>query len=114
VLELTRRMHEAGVPLTLGTDMANPFIAPGRSMAREAALHQEAGIPVWDVLRMATSDAARTLEIADRTGALAVGQEADIVFLSADPTTDLNALTQVRAVLSDGELYDPATLLADQ
>lgn len=114
VLELTRRMHEAGVPLTLGTDMANPFIAPGRSMAREAVLHQEAGIPAWDVLRMATTDAARRLGIADRTGALVVGQEADIVFLSADPATDLNALTQVRAVLSDGALHDPETLLADQ
>ena len=114
VLELTRRMHEAGVPLTLGTDMANPFIAPGLSMAREAVLHHEAGIPAWDVLRMATSCAARTLGIAERTGALAVGQEADMVFLSADPTTDLNALTQVRAVVSDGELYDPETLLAAQ
>lgn len=114
VLELTRRMHEAGVPMTLGTDMANPFVAPGLSLAREAVLHHEAGIPVWSVLRMATSDAVRVLGIADRTGALAVGQEADIVFLSADPTTDLNALTRVRAVLSDGRLYDPADLLADQ
>lgn len=114
VLELTRRMHAGGVPLTLGTDMANPFIAPGLSMAREAALHHAAGIPVWDVLRMATSDAARALGIADRTGALAAGQEADIVFLTADPAADLNALTQVRAVVSDGELYDPEALLAAQ
>lgn len=114
VLELTRRMHEAGVPMTLGTDMANPFIAPGLSMAREAALHHEAGIPVWDVLRMATSDAAQTLDIADRTGALAEGREADVVFLAADPSRDLNALTQVRAVLSDGELYDPQALLGTQ
>lgn len=114
VLELTRRMHEGGVPLTLGTDMANPFIAPGRSMAREAVLHQEAGIPAWDVLRMATSDAASTLGIAERTGALAVGQEADMVFLTANPSADLNALTQVRAVVSDGVLYDPEALLAVQ
>jgi imidazolonepropionase-like amidohydrolase len=114
VLELTRRMHEGGVLLTLGTDMANPFIAPGLSMAREAALHHEAGIPVWDVLRMATSDAARALDIADRTGALTEGREADVVFLAADPTQDLSALTQVQAVLSDGTLYDPETLLVDQ
>ena len=112
--QFAARLHEAGVPLTLGTDMANPFIAPGRSMAREAVLHHAAGIPAWDILRMATSNAARTLGIADRTGALAVGQEADIVFLSADPATDLNALIQVRAVLSDGALHDPETLLADQ
>ena len=30
VLKLTRMLHEAGVPMTLGTDMANPFTAPGR------------------------------------------------------------------------------------
>ena len=102
------------MPLTLGTDMANPFVAPGLSLAREAVLHHEAGIPVWSVLRMATSDAARALGVADRTGALAVGLEADMVILAADPTRDLNALTQVRAVLSDGALHDPAVLMSVQ
>ncbi|MEX0341881.1 MAG: amidohydrolase family protein [Erythrobacter sp.] len=39
VLELVRLMFEGGVPMTIGTDFANPFVAPGLSMSREMVLH---------------------------------------------------------------------------
>ncbi|NEX92405.1 amidohydrolase family protein [Caulobacter sp. 17J65-9] len=104
VLKLTRMMHEAGVPLTIGTDMANPFLVPGASLGREMKLHADAGISNWAILRMATSDAARALRVDDRTGRLAPGWEADVVFLKADPVRDVAAVGQVEAVLSDGRL----------
>ncbi len=110
VLELTRRMYEAGVPMTIGTDLANPFVAPGISMSREMALHREAGIPSWAVLRMATSDAARQLGIGDRVGRLAAGYEADMFFIGADPRSDLSRLADVRAVVNNGELLSPERL----
>lgn len=110
VLELTRRMYEAGVPMTIGTDLANPFVAPGMSMSREMALHQQAGIPAWAVLRMATADAARLLGIGERVGRLAVGYEADLLFIGADPRPDLSRLADVRAVLNNGELLSPERL----
>jgi imidazolonepropionase-like amidohydrolase len=106
VLELTRRMYEAGVPMTIGTDQANPFVAPGISMAREMALHQQAGIPPWAVLRMATVDAARLIGVGDRTGALKPGLEADILFIAADPRPDLNRVAEVRAVVNNGTLLE--------
>jgi imidazolonepropionase-like amidohydrolase len=112
VLELTRRMYEAGVPMSIGTDQANPWIAPGRSVAREMALHQQAGIPAWAVLRMATSDAARLLGVGDRTGALRKGLEADILFIGADPRPNLDRVADVRAVVNNGRLLDPAQLRA--
>lgn len=111
VLDLTRRLYEAGVPLTLGTDQANPFITPGISMSREMALHREAGIPAWAILRMATSDAAKTIGIGARTGKLKRGMEADIVFLDADPVADLANVARVRWVVSDGALHAHADLL---
>lgn len=114
VLELTRLIYEAGVPMTIGTDLANPFVAPGISMAREMALHQEAGIPAWAVLRMATSDAARQLGIGERVGRLAAGYEADILFIAADPRPDLSRVADVRAVLNNGALLSPERLRAGQ
>lgn len=110
VLKLTRMLYEAGVPMTLGTDMANPFTAPGVSLSREMELHRQAGIPAWAVLRMATSDAARILGMDHRTGRIAPGYEADAVFLEADPRRDMAAMRQVAAVLNDGELLDPEAL----
>jgi hypothetical protein len=114
VLELTRRMYEAGVPMTIGTDQANPFVAPGISVSREMALHQEAGIPAWAVLRMATSDASRILGLSERTGALRPGLEADILFIAADPRPDLNRVADVRWVINNGVLLSPGRLRAGQ
>ncbi|WP_406852125.1 amidohydrolase family protein [Brevundimonas sp. BH3] len=102
VLRFLRMLHEAGVPLTIGTDLANPFVSPSGAMAREMVLHGEAGIPAWDVLRMATSDAADRIGVGERTGRLAIGKEADIVFLGRDPSLDLSAVSDVRAVLNNG------------
>lgn len=114
LLTLTRLMYEGGVPMTIGTDQVNPFIAPGISVAREMALHQEAGIPAWAVLRMATSDAARILGLDDRTGALRPGLEADILFIAADPRPDLNRVADVRWVVNNGVLLSPERLRAHQ
>ena len=103
-------LHQAGVPLTLGTDMNNPFVAPGVSLAREAELHVEAGIPAWDVLAIGTSNAARSLNMDDRTGRLEPGMEADILFLDADPSLDIRALARVVAVVENGRLHRPEDL----
>lgn len=112
VLRLVRMLYEAGVPMTIGTDMNNPFVAPGASLAREMQLHADAGIPAWAVLRMATSEAARALGMEHRTGRLRPGMEADIVFLAADPSTDLAATGNPVGVLADGRFHDPAVLRA--
>ncbi len=111
VLELTRRMYEAGALMTIGTDLGGmAFLVPGFSVSQEMALHREAGIPAWDVLRMATSNAAGAIGLGQRTGRIAPGMEADMVFLNGDPRLDMRRVADVRAVLSDGALFDPAAL----
>ncbi len=110
VLRLVRMMHEGGVPMTIGTDFANPFVAPGLAMSREMVLHQQAGIPADAVLRMATIDAARSLGLEHRIGAIRPGMEADVLFIAADPRPDVARLADVRSVLNNGELHSPDTL----
>lgn len=73
-------------------------------------MHVEAGIPAWDVLVMATNNAARSLKMEDRTGRIAVGMEADILFLEADPSLDIRALARVAAVMENGRLHRPEEL----
>lgn len=108
VLEFARRLYESGAPMMIGTDSAGgtPFFA------REMELHVEAGIPVWAVLRMATSDAADIMGLGARTGRIAVGYEADIAFLSADPSADVGAARNVYAVMSNGVFHRAEDLRA--
>jgi len=112
IQRFARMLQEAGVPLTIGTDLANPFVSPGYDTIAEMRLHQDAGIPAWSILRMATSDAARTMHMEDRIGRLSRGMEADVVFLDADPTTDVANAMQTRAVLLNGIYHDAASLRA--
>ena len=112
IQRFARMLNDAGVPLTIGTDLANPFVSPGYDTIAEMRLHQEAGIPAWDVLRMATSQAAETMRMQDRIGRLTRGMEADVVFVDADPTTDVANAGRTRAVLLNGTFHDAASLRA--
>lgn len=105
VLAFARMLHDAGVPMMIGTDAGG-----GIFYARELALHCEAGIPVWDVLRMATSATADSMGMGDRIGRIEPGYEADLTILEADPIVDIAAASRVYGVLNNGKLLRPADL----
>lgn len=108
-LEFARRLHGAGALMLIGSDGHGG----GPLFIRELELHVEAGIPLWEVLFMATSGAADIMGIAERTGRVLVGREADVVFLSANPLEDISNVGAVHAVLNNGEFHLAATLLGD-
>lgn len=108
VLEFARRLHVAGVPMLIGTDGTGG----GPFFVRELELHARAGIPTWDLLALATTTGAARLGVGDRTGALLVGHDADIVFLDADPVVNVANTGRVALVVVDGRAYSPAELMA--
>jgi imidazolonepropionase-like amidohydrolase len=99
VLAFARMLHAAGVPMMIGTDGGG-----GIAMDRELQLHREAGIPAWDVLRMATSGAADIMELGDRVGRIQEGYEADLTILESDPVADVRAVARVHGVIHNGQL----------
>ena len=109
VLGLTRRLWEGGVTLAVGSDLPNPWVVPGASFHDEVLLLHDAGIPALDVLRMATYNGAVVLGLADRTGSVEVGKEADLVVLTADPVADLANTRSVESVVLDGRVLLPGS-----
>lgn len=101
VLQFARRLYEAGVPLMIGTDGHGGT----PTYARELQLHVEAGIPVWDVLRLSTSLGAQRVGLGERTGRIAVGLEADVVFLRGNPLSDIGNVKRVDIVMTNGRAY---------
>jgi imidazolonepropionase-like amidohydrolase len=101
VLQFARRLYEAGVPLIIGTDGHGGT----PTYARELQLHVEAGIPVWDVLRLSTSLGAQRVGFGERTGRIAVGLEADVVFLKGNPVTDIGNVKRVDTVITNGRAH---------
>jgi hypothetical protein len=109
VLQFARLLYDAGAAMMIGTD------GHGGSTfyARELELHVQAGIPVWAVLRMATSRTADILGIGNRIGRIMPGYEANVVFLDGDPVADISQAGRVHGVLDKGQFLLSSKLLEE-
>lgn len=103
-------MQKGGVKVLAGTDTAAPYIFPGFSLHEELALLVKAGLTPTEALRAATRNPAEFLGTLDSQGAIAVGQNADLVLLDANPLDNIYNTQQIRAVILRGSLLDRAAL----
>ena len=100
MIELVGALHKAGVTVVAGTD------GQGIELVRELELYKKAGMTNAEALQTATIVPAKRVGVADRTGSIAVGKEADMVLVDGDVSTDLGALRRVATVVSDGYVMD--------
>ena len=101
--ELTKALLGAGCKLLMSTDSGIPG-APHEDLAQALAVMQElGGLSAVETMKLATSTAAKHLDLPDR-GTIGPGQRADLLVVEGDPTQDLEALQRVRAVVSGGVL----------
>jgi imidazolonepropionase-like amidohydrolase len=101
-------LYRGGVTLVSGADAGlNPGKRHGVLPLAVADL-VTAGVPAESALASATSVAARACGLADRTGRLRAGLDADLLIVDGDPARDIGALRAVRAVVSRGREVDLA------
>jgi len=81
-------MRAAGLPMAFGTDLLGPM---HRRQGEEFAIRGRV-LPAMEVIRSATSVAARLLGMAGRIGTIAPGALADLVVVEGDPLADLSLL----------------------
>ncbi len=105
VQRMAQRIYTSQARVTLGTDMSNPWIAPGISLHREMALLGEAGVPNARVLQAATANAADALGIGERTGRIRRGLEADLLVLDGNPLEQLAHTQAIHSVVVDGAWF---------
>lgn len=110
VQRMAARLYATDARMTLGTDMSNPWIAPGISLHREMQLLAEAGVPNDRLLLAATRNAADALGAGERIGRIAPGFEADLLVLDANPLNDIRHTRDIHAVVLDGELLTATAL----
>lgn len=105
-------LHEAGVPIVLGTDAGNPLTLHGPSVFPELEAMQAAGLTPSEVLVAATSNAAAALGRENDLGRVAPGFVADLVILERDPTVTAANLRSITHTMRAGTLWKKAELLA--
>src|SRR5262249_38121266 len=107
-LAATRLLHEAGVPILMGTDAAALGIfgtAHGGSAHGELRLLVRAGLTPGEAVRAATALPAQHFGVTHR-GAIKPGLQADLLLIDGDPTTDISASLSIEGVWRRGHRLD--------
>jgi imidazolonepropionase-like amidohydrolase len=110
-LGLVGVMQKGGVKILAGTDSAAPYVVPGFSLHEELALLVKAGLTPMEALQTATKNAAEFLGHPDSRGTIAVGKDADLVLLDANPLDEIRNTQKIRSVILRGKLLDRAALI---
>jgi hypothetical protein len=109
LVDVTRRMHQAGVKLVTGTDAAGARLV-GFSLQRELAVLVRAGLTPLEALQAATLNPAVAFGRTADLGSVETGKLADLVLLDANPLEDIENTQKVDAVIAAGRLYDRASI----
>jgi imidazolonepropionase-like amidohydrolase len=105
-----KKLHDAGIPIVMGTDAGNIGTLHGPGVFREMRLMQDAGLTPLQVLRSATTNGAKAMGRHD-IGAIESGKLADLLLLDADPLADVGNLVRAEKVVKGGVVYDPKALI---
>jgi imidazolonepropionase-like amidohydrolase len=110
-------LHRSGAPMIAGTDSGNLFfLVPGVSLYKELLLLNKIGIPAYDVLKMATTNASKAMGRADEFGVIAAGSRADLILLENNPLDNLVNLNKKKGVMVRGIYFseNDLQLIADK
>jgi imidazolonepropionase-like amidohydrolase len=105
-LRIVKALHDAGVPVVVGTDEG----IPGHSVHREIELYVDAGFTPLEALQAATIVSARAMKLDGELGTIERGKRADLVVLDANPLDDIRNIRKVKWTISDGRVYEAAAL----
>lgn len=108
---LIKALHDAGAGLLLGSDAPQVFNVPGFAIHHELAYLVASGLTPYEALSTGTTAVAEYL--GSNTGTVAVGKDADLVLLDADPLDDISNTRRIHGVMLRGTWYS-ATELNDR
>jgi imidazolonepropionase-like amidohydrolase len=100
-METAAKLRAAGIPFALQSGF-EAYVPKTRVVLFEAALAAAQGLGFDDALASVTINAARILGIADRTGSLVVGKEADLALYDGDP---FEYTTHAMGTVVSGEFF---------
>jgi imidazolonepropionase-like amidohydrolase len=99
-------LYRGGVPIVAGIDL----VVPGHSLHREIEHYVEAGLTPAEALSTATRMPAKAMRRDQDLGTIEPGKIGNILIVAGNPLERIGDLRQVRTVVADGRVYQPALL----
>ncbi|MFN3582523.1 CIA30 family protein [Phenylobacterium sp.] len=105
-------LHDAGVPIALGTDAGMPGTPHGASTLREMELLVQAGLTPAEALIAGTATSAKVLDLLADRGTIEVGKRADLVLIAGRPWEAISDVRKTERVFIDGkQVFGPGVQL---
>ena len=101
--ELVAQYFKAGCKVIMSTDCGIPNVPHEDLAAGMLVLQSMSGISAFETLKLATSTSAGLLSLTDR-GRIETGLRGDLLVVDGDPLEDLEALQNVRMVVTGGRV----------
>jgi predicted amidohydrolase YtcJ len=100
VLAMVRALHEAHVPVVVGTDEVQ-----GLTLHHELRLYARAGIKPADALHDDTLEAAHAMKLEKKTGSIAPGKAADLYVVDGDPLAHIEDVRKGVETVRSGVVF---------
>lgn len=103
--ELTKKLHDAGAGIVLGSDAPQFFNVPGFSIHHELWMMTESGLTPYEVLVTGTRNAAEYFGTPEEFGTILPGRRADLILLNSNPLEDISNVQDRAGVMVRGRWY---------
>ncbi|WP_299010509.1 amidohydrolase family protein [uncultured Shewanella sp.] len=105
LVEMVKVLYDNQVPIVPGTDNLTGF-----TLHRELELYEQAGIPNFDILAMASINSANLVGVGHLSGSITEGKNADVILVEGDPTKNMSDLRKISLVVKGHHFYKTAEL----
>jgi imidazolonepropionase-like amidohydrolase len=112
LLTMSKSLHDAGVPLLIGTDMTVEGMLPSH-IHRELEILVEAGLSPFEALEAGTKNAAISVERMGGDGSfgtVGIGQRADLILIKENPLENVSHTRHRVGVMVRGQWFTQAEL----
>jgi imidazolonepropionase-like amidohydrolase len=103
--ELTKKLHDAGAGIVLGSDAPQFFNVPGFSIHHELEMMVNTGLSPYEVLVTGTRNAVEYFGTPEEFGTIQEGRRADLILLNSNPLEDISNVQDRAGVMVRGEWY---------
>ncbi|MEX2264211.1 MAG: amidohydrolase family protein [Bryobacteraceae bacterium] len=93
-----KKLVDSGVRIAFGTDTGPPARFQGYFEHMEMDLMAKAGLTPMQILKSATGDAARCMQVSGKIGTLEPGAWADLLVLEKNPLDDIRNMRTIQSV----------------
>ncbi|GHA62231.1 amidohydrolase family protein [Pontibacter akesuensis] len=101
LMRTLKQAFDKGIKIRIGTDSRRG----GEALLSELLLLSEAGIPVEDILQIATWNGAEAMKIESKYGSIETGKKADLLIFEQSPFDNYKNFLSEKTVIKGGKVF---------